>query len=187
VSNFRIRRKRPKPNNISNKPSVLEQGQKVDTPSSDPLAMYYQEPPQPPEPELIYNRPVVSQPANKKMSEKAWEGLGWLGLIVVAILLFAFSGEVNPFFLIIGFSFLVMAPAVYIMAKKERANKQEEGPPPARSPGSRPSVSKPVQAEDKPLFLAMKVGGLTALYFCACLIGVFILAVIGLAISSGLK
>lgn len=179
MSNFRIRRKRPKPN-VTNEPSILEQRQRPDTPNSDPLAMYYQDP----QPELLLNRPAVAQPAKKEMSEKAWEGIGLLGLIVVAILLFAVTGAVNPFFLITGFSFLVMAPAVYIMAKKDRANKQKQEPPPARF-RSGPIVPKPAEAEDEPIVVAMKVGGLAALYFCGCLIAAVILAVIGLAISGG--
>ena len=136
--------------------------------------------------------PVSPPPKSKILTEKTLgEGLGWLGLIVVALLLFAITGEVTPFSLIIGFSFLVLAPAAYFLVKKDRAK-------PAAST-SRNQIAREIvkageakqkaseSSNDNPGFVALKVGTLSALYFCAALVAAAILAVVTLALSTALR
>ena len=125
--------------------------------------------------------PGTQPPKTIERSKKLWEGLGWLGLIAVALLVYAVTGEVNPFLLIIGFAFLVIAPAAYFLSR----NGHRKAPNSWSTKGisKRSESSDPVS--DSPIVTALKVGFLTALYFCAALVGAVILALVMAGLTLG--
>jgi hypothetical protein len=57
-------------------------------------------------------------PQAKRAKEKNYEGVGWIALCGIAVLLYLLMGEVHPLILIVVYIFLVMVPVAYYGFKK---------------------------------------------------------------------
>jgi len=109
----------------------------------------------------------------EKVRGELWHLLGLLGMSGVAILLYAFTGQVRPDYLIIGFSFLVLAPAAYLLMKRKPGSARGAPDAPPGPTTDRPDPAFPVRA-------ALAFGLFSALYWCGVLIAAIIILVIAL-------
>ena len=100
-----------------------------------------------------------------------------LAFILVFSLVCLATGMENPFLVVIGYVFLFMVPFIYFLIKKEEKKRRKAAdakPSSLAVVGSSSDTDRPqVDAGSDALGIALRVGLLTVVYFCACIALIF--------------